>query len=330
MSIVYSCFRCKKYKANMKSYMYKHLCKDTKCHIVSPDVLKYSEDEIIKFSLIPESKLEYLDINKENYTVTKSPIEFIDELKDIYNSKRKNCNHCNKIFERYKELEKHLFECVHISSPKNKNQYNITNNIDNSVNNTDNSTNNININSNNNNSNNINVNLSVPSEKTNKILSFNEDWCTDHLDDYTKIILFLSDFTQKYSKTLDALLENDVNKNVLIDNDSNTGMVFVNKNFQKMKLKDIVQKSMDKVQKHLYDFSKEILNIDGIKKEIIKTVSTDNRRELLNYNNETEHSVDMTPIILSTINKHNDETKINYIKYHDEISNKNKISFDSY
>ena len=124
MSIVYSCFRCKKYKVNMKSYMYKHLCKDTKCHIVSPDVLKYSEDEIIKFSLIPESKLEYLNINKENYTVTKSPIEFMDELKDIYNSKRKNCNHCNKIFERYKELEKHLFECVHINSPKNKNQYN--------------------------------------------------------------------------------------------------------------------------------------------------------------------------------------------------------------
>ena len=97
-----------------------------------------------------------------------------------------------------------------------------------------------------------------------------------------------------------------------------------------MKLKDIVQKSMDKVQKHLYDFSKEILNIDGIKKEIIKTVSTDNRRELLNYNNENEHSVDMTPIILSTINKHNDETKINYIKYHDEINNKNKITYDSY
>jgi len=38
----------------------------------------------------------------------------------------------------------------------------------------------------------------------------------------------------------------------------------------------------------------------------------------------------MTPIILSTINKHNDETKINYIKYHDEITNKNKITYDSY
>jgi len=97
-----------------------------------------------------------------------------------------------------------------------------------------------------------------------------------------------------------------------------------------MKLKDIVQKSMDKVQKHLYDFSKEILNIDGIKKEIIQDVSGDTRKEFLNYINASEHSLDMTPIILSTLNKHNDETKINYIKYHDDINNKNKISFDSY
>ena len=110
----YKCFRCKKHESPMKSYMYVHLCKNIKCPI-DPTIIKNNEDEQIKFSLIPEENWPYIKFNN-NFNCVKTPIEFIDELKEIYNTKRKKCNHCNLTFTKYKELENHLFQCVNISS----------------------------------------------------------------------------------------------------------------------------------------------------------------------------------------------------------------------
>ena len=128
------------------------------------------------------------------------------------------------------------------------------------------------------------------------------------------MVLFLSDFTYKYTKTLEALLENDSNKNVLIDKESNTGIIYKNENFIKMKIKDIVTESIDKLHNHLIDFSKEIIQTDGIKTEIIKNVTKDNRFELLNYKNQKEHNINLDDLIISSYNKYKDDTKNKYIK----------------
>lgn len=73
--------------------------------------------------------------------------------------------------------------------------YNITNNIT-----TNNYTNNI-----------ISVNINL-------INSFEENWNTTHIDDKTKCFLLLNN--SKFTATLENILENEVNLNVLLDNTS--------------------------------------------------------------------------------------------------------------
>lgn len=64
----------------------------------------------------------------------------------------------------------------------------------------------------------------------------------------------------KFTKTLENILENEVNLNVLIDNTNNTGLVYKNNKLVNMNIKDIVKKSMEKLDKHLRDFYKDIID----------------------------------------------------------------------
>jgi hypothetical protein len=113
------------------------------------------------------------------------------------------------------------------------------NNItDNSVNNiTDNSTTNIN----------LNINI---------IKSFDEEWSVDHIDDKDKLILLFNN--SKFTSMLQNILENEVNLNVLLENNSETGLVYNNNKLINMNIKDIVKKTMDKQYKHLCSFKKDI------------------------------------------------------------------------
>jgi hypothetical protein len=296
--------------------MYIHLCKNIKCpsDILS---LKYSDDEIVKSSLSYNKNSELLE-NKD-YRITRKTSEFIDELKDIYKTKRKKCNYCDKIFSKYKQLENHIFFCIYINNEittennKELEFKNIINNKNNIINNT---INNYNIDTINNY--NININLNIPDKN---IISFDKDWNTEHLDINSKLLLFFSNFTNKYTKTLELLLDNDMNKNVLLDDESNTGTVYKNARLEKMKIKDIITNSIDKLQKHLNDFSTEIIKkCEGINDEIIKSVAKDTRFELLNYKNQKDHKIDLTPLIISIFNKYKDDTKNKYIEIQEELS----------
>jgi hypothetical protein len=311
----YKCLNCTKYETNTKSYMYVHVCKSIRCS-TNPESLKYSEDEIIKCSLINSDNLKYTNLKNE-YKITKNRNEFVEELKEIYKTKRKICSHCNQDFKKYKELENHLFQCVNVSSGNTT-----TTNIYNIINANTININNNNINNNNINNNNININLTIQNNEDIKthieIIPFDKQWNTQHIDQYTKVIIFLSDFTNKYTKTLETLLQNNSNKNVFIDNESNTGIIYKNQNFENMKVKDIVDESINKLHTLLGDFSKELLESDGINKEIIKSIAKDSRYELLNYKNEKEHKINLTDLIISTFNKFKDDTKIQYIKYQEQ------------
>ena len=65
-----------------------------------------------------------------------------------------------------------------------------------------------------------------------------------------------------YTNLLQNILDNETNLNVIIEKESNVGIVYKNDvdKFIKMKLKDIVDNSMDKLNKHLKNFYNESKN----------------------------------------------------------------------
>ena len=97
------------------------------------------------------------------------------------------------------------------------------------------------------------------------IRSFDEDWDDSKMDDKEKIMVVLAD--TKYTKTLELLMENNVNLNVLIDYTGEKGLVYRNNNFEIMSIKDIVKKSMHKIYHLLHKFYQdiELNNIHNIK-----------------------------------------------------------------
>lgn len=80
----------------------------------------------------------------------------------------------------------------------------------------------------------------------NKITPFDEDWNAAHLDEQTKINLLLSSI--KFTKTIEKILENDINLNVLINKDKSTGLVY----------KNDIEKSMSKIYNHIKQFAENI------------------------------------------------------------------------
>lgn len=93
-----------------------------------------------------------------------------------------------------------------------------------------------------------------------------------------------------YSQLLKEILENEINLNVIIDKNSNSGLVYKNNidKYIRMKSSDIVNNTMDKLKNHLLemnkteetqfeeiiDYSRKMINkkhIDYNKDEILKS-----------------------------------------------------------
>jgi len=71
-----------------------------------------------------------------------------------------------------------------------------------------------------------------------------------------------------YTELLQEILKNEINLNVIIDKDKDSGMVYKNDidKYIQMKLKDIVINTMDKLNIHLNDINKTEKNVfDEIK-----------------------------------------------------------------
>lgn len=138
------------------------------------------------------------------------------------------CTKCNKFFKNKSNLNRHI----------NKNR--CISNITNINGATLNQQNNI-----------ININLKI-------MRPFDDDWDTSQIDSTLKNLLLLSNM--KYTKTLEHILSNESNLNVIIEDDLNNGIVYKNdtEKFKQMTITDIVDKSMDKLHKHLQNFHNEI------------------------------------------------------------------------
>jgi hypothetical protein len=131
-----------------------------------------------------------------------------------------------------------------------------------------------------------------------------------------------------YTNLLQNILDNENNLNVIIEKDSNVGLVYKNDadKFIKMDLKDIVDNSMDKLNKHLKDFyneskdDEEFIIMDKIFEEQRNLI--DNKYKEYKTNEETQKKVEeyITEIydkkkedaikLFNQVLKQNDETLI--------------------
>jgi hypothetical protein len=222
------------------------------------------------------------------------------ELKDlslnrIYPELESNhkCNFCNKIFSSNYTLNNHMKNICKNNSTlhDNLNDKNIINHINN-VETLNNITNIIN---------NFDININI-------VKSFDEDWDTTKIDDKLKLILLLNN--TKFTSTLENILQNEVNLNVIIDQTSENGMIYENNTLKNMNIKDIVQKSMDKLYKQLCNFHNDIINpnIFNINEELLENELKNAKIKLNMYNKEDEINIEVNKCIVDIYRKKRDIT----------------------
>lgn len=242
----YECKRCF-YKSYQKNDMKKHLDKKNLC-IRTIKSYNYKDEDLYSLSL---NRIK----RTNNFT----------------------CTSCNKNFSNNNNLKRHIEKsCTKSNSNENLILQEIPSEIIN-INSESILTENLNleilaetidskpesiqIGNNNNNINNVqnsNINSNNISININITKSFDDDWDTSNIDINKKLVLLLTN--SKFTKTLENILENEVNLNVLIDNNTNNGIVFNNNKYVNMNVKDIVKQTMIKLHKHLTEFHTDITN----------------------------------------------------------------------
>jgi len=221
----YECFRCN-HLTKQKIEMKRHFERKFKC-AKNVESYKYTDNEIYDISMIRKYSDDDSILNKNIIHINLNKEDKI-ESKLEENTNKYKCNKCNYIFKNKSNLNRHL--------KNNKCNINLLTNI------TNNTLNQQNI---------ININLKL-------IKPFDDDWDVSMIDNTLKNILVLSNM--KYTKTLEQILNNDVNLNVIIEDESDTGIVYKNntEKFKPMTLNDIIDKSMDKLHKQLQSFHSDL------------------------------------------------------------------------
>jgi hypothetical protein len=91
-------------------------------------------------------------------------------------------------------------------------------------------------------------------------MPFDEDWDISKIDNINKQNIALSNFM--YTSLLQEILKNEINLNVIIDKNDDSGIVYKNDidKYIQMKSKDIVDNTMNKLKKHLLDINNNLKN----------------------------------------------------------------------
>jgi hypothetical protein len=248
----------------------------------------------------------YKLLDDEIYEMSLTLHKITDGEKE-YNGEYK-CNKCSKLFTRQDNLKKHFkVNCKPIKEVIKQNIINIEKNTN--ISNIANQTN-------------IENNIIIINQNNMGIKSFDEKWTTEHIDKYIKQLILLSE--HKYTNLLTEILKNKENLNVIIDKDSNSGLVYKDESntYENMKLKEILKESMHKIYGQLQKMFNECLTkdvnlekhfIDSIQKE--KNINDNKYNDYIN-NTDLKHSVDS--LILDIYNN----TKIDAISVANEINNK--------
>jgi len=277
----YKCLRCN-YKTYRYNDMKKHLNRKIKC-TQDIDSYKYDDNFINEKSLL----LKY----NENGDIEKKTTGDDNKIK---------CNNCNMNFTKKSNLLRHLKKCV-IEVPEQ--QQPSSNHIENHIETQYNIANQHNISTTNN----------VIIVNSNNLRSFNEKWTIEHIDEYLRNNIFLSG--TKYTDLLDEILKDKNNLNVIIEKDSNYGLIYKNEEelYVNMKVKEIIEKSMEKLYEQLNDLYSSISNDNKMK---INTKIIENEKKIMdnkydnfcNNNNNTKSVVEN--LLASIYEKKKDEAVV--------------------
>jgi hypothetical protein len=278
MSVCYKCKRCDNIETNNFTNLKKHLNRKNMC-IKKKENFCYSNDQLLVYSLIPFqndiqciSDTEIMHLQNSD-KIEKNKKELFDDLDEIEKNKSKICKYCNMEFPLIMILKKHVTtHCFYNEiikkekidngrhkdnkdkdSKDNKDNKKIENNID--------ITNNILYNHIDNktiNNNNINIFLEVKNP-----VPFDKDWDISQINKRIWSDIIFSKYM--YTKLLEEIMKTEINLNVVIDKDKDSGMVYKNDidKYIQMKLNDIVSDTMEKLNKHLLEINKEKENDDS-------------------------------------------------------------------
>ena len=304
----YICYRCNNFDTIRFTEIKNHILRKNPCNR-KKELILLSEDQILVSTLIPYynniHSIENKDIKylENSNIINKNKNELFDEIIYIEKNKLKKCKYCNDYFDHIIELKKHIIvKCFYNVLINRKNDIeqniNISNNIIDS-NNTTNITNYNNCDINNNINNNINlyVNLKTP-------IPFEDSWDLSQISDEKQFFIMVSEYM--YTHLLEAILENDLNNNVIIDSDKKSGSVYMNHNdkYISMKAKKIVEKSMEKLNEHL-----NIINRKHKKthlKDVIRFSRQIFNKKYIDYQNDNDLKKNVNTVISNIYDKKRD------------------------
>jgi hypothetical protein len=248
----YLCKRCSFTGKNFCDIR-RHLNKKKICSKIIQN-FNHSDEYLLALSLIPEAELELLDVTnfKGDKNILNNKKILFEKIAEIEKLKSKECSYCHATFHKIQDLKNHvILTCF--SNKLNKNSH-VTIDGHNNINiegNENNIHNNINKITNNYINNNITINLNLDS-----LISFDKDWDISHITKATKQALVLS--LVKYTQTLEYILKNENNLNVLLDKSSDKGFIYKDNHFKEMNKTDIIDESFKKIYNQLNDFCRDI------------------------------------------------------------------------
>jgi hypothetical protein len=282
MTIEYLCKKCM-FKTNNFNDLKRHLNKKNKCK-KNLESFNYSDDQLLVLTLLPheennEKNKEEVEYLKKSDLIFKNKDKLFDDIKIIDKTKAKKCIYCTEEFSKIHDLKKHLLVyCFYKELQKknvNENKLNISN-LTSSLNTNS-------LNTTNTNSNNITTNIYLEIKSP---VPFDSEWDVSQIDKFKKEHIAFSNFM--YTKLLEEILKNEINLNVIIDKNNDSGIVYKNDidKYIQMRSKDIVDNTMDKLKRHLLEINNNsrdsiLLDCLDVSKKIIE-----NKHD--NYvNNET-------------------------------------------
>lgn len=289
MDNYFECIKCK-YRTELKVNMRKHLNKIKKCKKTF-ETIPYTDEQINDLSLTRVGSREQKD--NEPFICKFCNTTYSNS----YTLKR----HLSKFCKEKEELEKlkNLKNIENLEKIESENSEKIITNIENQ-------TNNMNIQNNINNVNNVNNNINI----INLPIGFEKDWNTEHMNKYLKELIVVSD--NKYTSLLYKILNNKKNLNVIFDKEMDQGLIFTENEYKNIEKQEIVNMSMEKLNKELNRMIDDVLNSD----EIFCLKSIESHKDLINnkYSEYTQNEV-IQKIVQKYIIGIYDNTKNNANEY---------------
>ena len=207
------------------------------------------------------------------------------EIKEEEDKIKLICIHCNKIYSRLDSLNRHKLICKKINNQLDLSNSNIQNE----------------------NKTQTQIQTIFIEDYNFNLKSFDEDWNIEHIDHYLKLFILLSQ--TKYTDFLKEVMKNKENLNIILEKNSDSGLVYKNKTecYVKIKINELLEKLMIKINEQLQKIFDEYLSEKhNIEKGVLNTIKDEkinNNIKLTNYMNNSNLKKIVDTILLDILNK---------------------------